>query len=283
MNLYSSAEILQWHPNALQIKCKLLPWPTRSWLTHVSCPAPSSVTLPLAHCDPVALDSPIQGMHTFLSHLTRALLPGVLSPYFPMGGLLHCLSALSHFLRVALSKWSPSCMFLITAPCFHFPLVSYTICSSTFNYVLFVYCLTLQLNRKHHTGKDNVCSLAFVSPALGSGSAPSVWSRDVGWMSLTLCFFHPSKLSSNCPCALFGDSLTPCLGSYGFFCPEHPPELPQMLKWHSIWGSVGKPSPPRGVLIFSQSHHQLLCVLLAKLFNWTSLVLRSPTAHCELR
>lgn len=132
-------------------------------------------------------------------------------------------------------------MFLITVPYFNFHLESYTICNCAFNHVFFIYCLTLQLNRKHHNGKDHICSSAFAFLTLYSGSAPSMWSGVLGHMSQTL--FPPSAqpvLSSNCVCALFGDLLTLCFGFHGSSCPESPSELPQMLKWHPIWGSVEK-------------------------------------------
>lgn len=85
-------------------------------------------------------------------------------------------------------------VFLITVPFLDFHLEPYTICNCAFNHVFFIYCLTLQLNRKHHNGKDRISSSVFAFLILSSGSAPSVWSGVPGHMSQTRCFLHLPKL-----------------------------------------------------------------------------------------
>lgn len=124
--------------------------PLSSWLACVPRPAPAWLTLPLAHCDSVVLDTSIPWMHPHLSHLTGAPLPGVLLLTFPWW--VSCVAALLstiHLLKISPSAWSLSVVFLTTAPCVHFLSESYTVFNCTFNYVLFSYCLTLQLHRKH--------------------------------------------------------------------------------------------------------------------------------------
>lgn len=174
-------------------------------------------------------------------------------------------------------------VFLITVPFLDFHLEPYTICNCAFNHVFFIYCLTLQLNRKHHNGKDHyqLLSLCISDPFFRVNTKRVVWGP---WAHESDSLFPPSAqavLAFNCLCALFWWPLDFMLWISWLLCPECPSELPQMLKWHPIWGSVEKSPPPRGVLIFSQSHYSVF--LCSPRQAWTSLLLRSPTVQCELR
>lgn len=174
-------------------------------------------------------------------------------------------------------------MFLVTVPFFNFHLESYTICNCAFNHVFFTYCLTLQLNREHHNGKDHICSSVFAFLILSSESAPSVRSGVPGHMSQTLCFLHLPKLCYHLTaCVLY--LVTSWLYALDSMAPPVQNALlnsPKCSNDTLFEAQLKKSPPPRGVLIFSQPHYSgSLCSPSQAL---TSLLLGSPIVQCELR
>ena len=153
-------------------------------------------------------------------------------------------------------------MFLSTVPYFNFHLESYTICNCAFNHVFFICCLTLQLNRKHHNGKDHICSSAFAFLTLYSGSAPSMWSEVLGHVSQTLCFLHlPNLCYHLTACVLY--LVTSWLYALDSTAPPVQNALlnsPKCSNDTLFEAQLKKSSPARGVLIFSQSRYPVsLC------------------------